>query len=332
MDLASIKPGLVTTRAAMREVFGGGTQEGIIPSETTPNILIYVDHESGKKYGYEDGWLEEKDELGPVFEYTGQGTQGEQTFLGRRGSRNAAVLYHVDAARTLRVFMTAGKVPGSKSAAKQQRYIGEFELDSKQPYTLREANDEKGERRRIIVFRLRPTGDYERVDQDVITRAKTTNAYPVSVGVAATRLPEPKMVEPKRKQASESRRAAQPSLIADLRQSHLRDQYLKKLRKQEHEVFAYQIKIAGTTTILKTDLYDATEHELYSVRGESNREEVRRAIGQLKDYVRHIRPRNPKLSVVLPERPHDDLLNLLHTEGIDVVHQDDTGYVRCSAT
>jgi 5-methylcytosine-specific restriction protein A len=315
----------------MKELFGGGTQEGIIPSETTPNILIYVDHESGKKYGYEDGWLEEEDDLGPVFEYTGQGTQGEQTFLGQRGSRNAAVLYHADAGRALRVFMTTGKVPGSKSAAKQQRYIGEFKLDSKQPYTLREANDEKGKRRRIIVFRLRPTGDYERRDQDVITRAETTEAYPVLAAVAESRLPEPKMVEPRRKRASESRRAAQPSLIADLRQSHLRDQYLKNLTEQEHKVFAYQIKIAGTTTILKTDLYDATEHELYSVRGESSREEVRTAIGQLKDYVRHIKPCNPKLSVLLPERPHDDLLNLLHTEGIDVVHRDGTGYVRCSA-
>ncbi|MFF3819938.1 hypothetical protein ACFYYD_25665 [Streptomyces bluensis] len=315
----------------MKKVFGGGTQEGIIPSKTTPNILIYVDHDSGKKYGYEDGWLEEEDELGPVFEYTGQGTLGEQTFLGLKGSGNAAVLYHADAGRTLRVFMAEGKVPGSKSAAKQQRYIGEFELDSKQPYTVREANDEEGVRRPIIVFRLRPAGAYERLAKDAIKPAEETNAHPVAANVAASRMIEPKMVEPKRKQASESRRAAQPSLIADLRQSDLREQYLKELVEQQHRVIAYQIKIAGTTTILKTDLYDATVHELYSVRGESSREEVRTAIGQLKDYVRHIRPRNPKLSVLLPEKPQEDLLNFLHTEGIDLVYQHDTGYTRCAA-
>jgi 5-methylcytosine-specific restriction protein A len=107
MDLAALKPGLMTTRAAMKELFGGGTQGGIIPSNTTPNILIYVDHDSGKKYGYEDGWLEEEDEFGPVFEYTGQGTRGEQTFLGLNGSRNAAVLCHADTGRSLRVFMAA---------------------------------------------------------------------------------------------------------------------------------------------------------------------------------------------------------------------------------
>jgi hypothetical protein len=328
MDLASIKPGLVTTRAAMKELFGGGTQEGIIPSTTTPNILIYVDHDSGKRYGYEDGWLAEEDELGPVFEYTGQGARGHQTFLGLPGSRNAAVLYHADAGKTLRVFITTKKAPGAKSAAKQQRYIGEFELDSQHPYTVREADDEKGERRRIIVFRLRPKGEYERLEKDAITRAETTTAHRVSATVATSLMPEPRQVEPKRKRASESRRAAQPSLTADLRQAELRDQYLTELTKQEHQVSAYQIKIAGTTTTLKTDLYDATEHELYSVRGESSREEIRTAIGQLKDYVRHIRPRNPKLSVLVPERPQDDLLDLLHTEGIDLVYRDGTGYTR----
>jgi 5-methylcytosine-specific restriction protein A len=328
MDIASIKPGLLTTRTEMKELFGGGTQGGIIPSNTTPNILIYVDHDSGKKFGYEDGWLAEEDDRGPVFEYTGQGTQGDQTFLGQNGSRNAAVLRHAQMGRTLRVFMAAGRVPNSKSAAKQQRYVGEFELNSEQPYTVREANDEKNERRRIIVFRMRPTGEFERLDKDAITRAETTDAQQISASVVTVAPEEPKVVEPKRKRASESRRAAQPSLIADHRQSNLRAQYLEELERKGHKVSAYQIKIAGTTTILTTDLYDTTEHELYSVRGESTRDEIRTAIGQLKDYVRHVRPRNPKLSVLLPERPQDDLLDLLHTEGIDLVYQDGVGYTR----
>lgn len=325
----------MTTRAEMQELFGGGTQEGIIPSTTTPNILIYVDHDSGKKFGYEDGWLrEEEDELGPVFEYTGQGTRGDQTFLGRNGSRNAAVLHHVAAERSLHVFMTIGKVPGSRSGAKRQRYIGEFELDTKQPYTVREALDEKDKRRRIIVFRLRPTGEYERLEKDAIKRAETTNAHWVSVDVAAGKLPEPdtdgpKLVAPKRNRSSESRRAAQPSLIAEHRQAVLRDQYIEYLEKQGHGVRAYQIKIAGASKVLTTDLYDSTEHELYSVRGESSREEVRRAVGQLKDEVRHIDPR-PKLSVLLPKRPQDDLVDLLRVEGINLIHQDGAEFVRCT--
>lgn len=332
MDLSSITPGLLTTRAEMKLVFGGGPQGGIVPSNSTPNILIYVDHDSGKPYGYEDGWLEEEDELGPVFEYTGQGTRGAQTFLGQRGSGNAAVLYHSDAGRALHVFMAAGRVPDARSAAKQQRYIGEFTLDLKEPYTVREARDDKNEQRRIIVFRLRPVGEYERLADDTVTRAAETLTQPISALAAANRLVEPKMVKPKTRRSSESRRAAQPSLIAELRQSELRENFLGELEKQQHDVFAYQIKIAGTTTNLKTDLYDATAHELYSVRGESSREEVRTAVAQLKDYVRHIRPRNPKLSAVLPEKPQEDLLNFLHAEGIDAVCRENMGYTRYSAT
>ncbi|MFJ4519465.1 hypothetical protein ACIP4Y_00670 [Streptomyces sp. NPDC088810] len=335
MGIASITPGLLTTRADMDELFGGGSQGGILPSTTTRNILIYVDHDSGKKYGYEDGWLAEEDELGPIFEYTGQGTSGDQTFLGTRGSRNAAVLYHGEAGRSLRVFMAEGKVPGAKSGAKQQRYIGEFALDRKQPYTVREAKDEQGKPRRIIVFRLRPTGEYQRLPQDLIRPAAKTKALRVLATVAATKLPEPKTttakkVAPRQKRAAESRRAAQPSLIAELRQSTLRNDYLEELTRKGHDVSAYQIKIAGTTTILTTDLYDATEHELYSVRGEGSREEVRIAVGQLKDYVRHIEPR-PRLAVLLPDKPQDDLLDLLHTEGISAIYPGDHGYVRNTA-
>ncbi|MES9519894.1 hypothetical protein [Streptomyces capoamus] len=332
MGIASITPGLLTTRADMDELFGGGSQGGILPSTTTPNILIYVDHDSGTQYGYEDGWLAEEDELGPIFEYTGQGTSGHQTFLGTKGSRNAAVLYHAEAGRSLRVFMAAGKVPGSSSGAKQQRYVGEFALDLKQPYTVREAKDRHGKQRRIIVFRLRPTGDYQRLPQDQVRTADQTQARRVLATVATTKLPEPKTtttkkVPPRRKRAAESRRAAQPSLIAELRQSALRDDYFQELIDTGHEVFAYQIKIAGTTTILTTDLYDATAHELYAVRGDSSREEVRTAVGQLKDYVRHVEPR-PQLAALFPEKPQDDLVDLLHVEGISVVYQDDHGYVR----
>ncbi|MGW1875917.1 hypothetical protein [Streptomyces sp. NPDC001975] len=329
MDIASIRPGLLTTREEMKILFGGGNQAGIISSTTTANILIYVDHDSGKKYGYEDGWLDEEDELGPVFEYTGHGQAGDQTFLGAKGSGNKAVLYHADHPyKSLRVFMAVGKVPDRNSSAKQQRYIGEFEVDTKQRYTVREAMDEAGEKRRIIVFRLRPKGDYERLPEDVISRAETTDTRRVLARVAATRLDEPKLTPPKKTRASESRRAAQPSLIADLRQALLREKYLKELTRQGHDVFAFQIKIAGTSKILKTDLYDATTHELYAIRGDSNREEVRTAVAQLKDYVRHIKPANPNLIALLPDSPQDDLLNFLHTEGIDLIYPDGAGYAR----
>ncbi|MEV7034078.1 hypothetical protein AB0N99_28125 [Streptomyces sp. NPDC093272] len=333
MDIASIKPGLLTTREEMKILFGGGTQAGIISSKSTPNILIYVDHDSGEKYGYEDGWLAEEDALGPIFEYTGHGQAGDQTFLGNKGSGNKAVLCHDDHPRkSLRIFMAAGKVPGSGSAAKQQRYVGEFELDKEQPYTVREALDEGGAKRCIIVFRLRPSGDYERLPQDFISCPQDTESRPVLARVATTRLDEPKLTRPRQRRVSESRRAAQPSLIADLRQGDLRADYLHSLTEQGHEVFAFQIKIAGTSKTLKTDLYDASTHELYAIRGDTSREEVRVAIGQLKDLRRHVTPGNPKLVTLLPHRPQSDLVNLLHAEGIDLIYQENNDYVRLQSS
>ncbi|MEU8863835.1 hypothetical protein [Streptomyces umbrinus] len=321
MNESPIKPGRLTTRSEMKERFGGGDQEGIILSKTTPNILIYTDHESGREYGYEDGWLEEEDDQGPIFEYTGKGRVGHQTFEGVSGSRNKAILRHVDDGNTLRVFMAAGKDPASKSAAKRQRYLGEFELDDKQPYTIREADDPEGNRRLIIVFRLRPKGSVQHIPEDAITPAKTTQVQQVSAAVTAS-----SMVEPPSKRASESRRSAQPSTIAEHRKMRILGDYLSFLEEQQHKVFAYQIKIAGTRSTLKTDLYDATDHVLYCVKGESSREEIRMAIGQLKDYVRHIKPANPKLAVLLPEKPHEDLQDLLNREGISLVYQDGEGY------
>ncbi|MCX4236377.1 hypothetical protein [Streptomyces ortus] len=322
MTESRIEPGQITTRAKMKKLFGGGDQEGIILSKATPNILIYTDHASGKEYGYEDGWLEEEDEQGPIFEYTGKGRTGHQTFEGLAGSRNKAILRHVDDGRSLRLFMAAGKDPSSNSSAKQQRYLGEFELDAKQPYTIREADDPDGNRRLIIVFRLRPKGTVQHIPEDAITPAPTTQVQQVSAAVTAS-----SMVEPPDRPVSQSRRSAQPSTIAEHRKMQLLGDYHRHLNEQQHEIFAYQIKIAGTRSTLKTDLYDATDHVLYCVKGESSREDIRMAIGQLKDYVRHINPANPKLTVLLPEKPHEDLQDLLSREGIGLVYQDGEKYI-----
>ncbi|WP_267883226.1 SAV_2336 N-terminal domain-related protein [Streptomyces sp. NRRL S-1868] len=165
----TVIPGQLTTRAEMKKLFGGGLQGGITPSTTTPNILIYSDHASGHRYGYYDGWLPENDEYGPLFEYTGAGTVGDQTFTGRAGANNKAILHHAENGRALRVFMADGKVRGS--ATKYQRYIGEFALDQRVPYITRRAPDDNGELRNVIVFRLRPIGDFVRNGKDEIPPA-----------------------------------------------------------------------------------------------------------------------------------------------------------------
>ena len=71
---------------------------------------------------------------------------------------------------------------------------------------------------------------------------------------------------------------------------------------------------------LLTDLVDQTTNVLYEAKGAATREAVRMALGQLLDYSRHV-PGNPKLAVLLPARPADDLLDLLGRHGVSCVYE-----------
>lgn len=184
MTSVQLELGDVVTRAEMQAMFGGGPQGGIIPSGTTDNILIYADHDSGKDYGYQDGWLAEEDEKGPVFEYTGQGVEVDQTaFLTSRG----------------------------------------------------------------------------------------------------------------------------------------------------HEVQRVKIRVKGLTATFWTDLYDVTDNVLYELKGSSGRNAVRMAIGQLHDYGRHIPKKDARLVVTLPEKPVDDLAELIAHAGMELVYEDGDQFIGWTA-
>ncbi|ARF59636.1 hypothetical protein B1H19_22800 [Streptomyces gilvosporeus] len=294
--------------------FGGGPQGGIVTSATTPNILIYSDHETGHRYGYYDGWLAEEDEKGPIFEYTGAGRIGDQTFTGRTGTGNKAILQHVDDGRALRVFIAAGKVPGS--GAKYQRYVGEFALDADLPYIIRQVPDDNGNLRKAIVFRLRPAGAVGREEQDDIPPAEKTRATLVPADVTAST-----MVEPENNKKTKGKRSAQPGTETERREAALSDDFQAFLKSRGHQVKRFQIKIEGLTSTLVTDLYDVTDHVLYEAKGSATRKDVRMAIGQLLDYRRHVTPAEPQLAILLPSKPDLDLRELLHKEGIALVYR-----------
>jgi hypothetical protein len=317
---SQIKPGQITTRAEMKELFGGGPQGGIVPSATTDSILIYSDRATGHRYGYYDGWLGEDDELGPIFEYTGAGTIGDQTFEGQKGSGNKAILHHVDDGRTLRVFIAAGKVPGS--GTKLQRYVGEFEIDVEQPYVIRQAPDDNGTLRKVIVFRLRPAGAVEHDAQDDIPPAKKTKVALVPAEITTST-----MVEPETNKKTKGKRSAQPGTETERREAALSDAYKTYLEGRGHRVKRFQIKPEGLTSTLLTDLYDASNHVLYEAKGTATRRDVRMAIGQLLDYRRHIMPSHPKIALLLPSKPDQDLQKLLIAENIALVYQDGDNFI-----
>ncbi len=80
-DAHPIKPSDVRTREEIKPVLGGSLYGGIVPSDEKADVLLFSDAEAGAEYGYDDGWLLEEDELGPVFEYTGAG-RSDQVFDG----------------------------------------------------------------------------------------------------------------------------------------------------------------------------------------------------------------------------------------------------------
>jgi len=340
-------------------VFGGSPQGGICPSEDMHSVNLYSDPDLGEQAGYYDGWLAEEDELGPVFEYTGAGKSGDQTFDGVAGSGNRAILRHAEQDRALRVFTRVGKLPGSDT--KTHRYLGMFTLDGMQPYVWRRVHGEDGNERNVIVFRLRPEGAVQHATQDVIPAAEETTAefVPFQVVTAAMFQSDPAtsggLLLPKQRvrKTSSSRksapnaetsgtfvvpeafstklslRAATAATIAVRHEAELTQAYKAYLDSAGHQTGAFQIKVKGLTSTLRTDLYDATDHVLYEAKGSNSREDVRMALGQILDYSRYVKAPGhegePQRVILLPAAPAPDMYTLLDRYDVGVVYRADDG-------
>lgn len=358
-DVGVISPGDVRTRAQIRAVFGGSPQGGICPSKSKHSVNLYSDPDVGEQVGYYDGWLAEEDKLGAVFEYTGAGKSGHQTFEGTAGAGNRAILQHAEDGRVLRVFTRVGKVPGSDT--KTHRYLGAFTLDSMEPYVWRRVHGEDGQERNVIVFRLRAEGDVQHTEEDVIPAADKTEGEFVPFGpvtaamfqsepATSGSLPLPKQHVPKgstpRKPAPNAEtigtfvvpetfstqlsiRAATAATVAIRREAELTQAYRAYLDAAGHQTGAYQIKVKGLTSTLRVDLYDATDHVLYVTKGSSSREDVRMALGQILDYSRYVKmPEHdgePKRVILLPAAPPPDMCPLLARYDVGVAYRSDDG-------
>ena len=78
----TVQRGETLVREQIHGVYGGNPQAGISRSSSTPNVLVYSDHEKAAANGYDfDGWNESQQ----VYYYTGEGKTGDQVML--RGNR-----------------------------------------------------------------------------------------------------------------------------------------------------------------------------------------------------------------------------------------------------
>ena len=303
-----IEVGSTTTRRAVSGKYGGSPYGGIEPSARTPNLFIYSDPVEGHKRGYIfDGWSEDEG----TFFYTGEGPSGDQKLT----AGNASIASHADDGRTLRVFVADGKVAGSQT--KRQLYIGEFRLDPTVPYVRPEAAGDDGALRTVLVFRLRPVGHALRRPEDRSEQAdlgapETVSIVPFDAARAVAGAADAVAIE--QHSSAVYRTSGSTGLLATRRENELVER-LMAARGGRSRFSRYRVTPDGALSALYTDAYDSVNHVLYEAKGTATREAVRMALGQLLDYSRWV-PGLPRLAVLLPARPANDLVSLLAKYGI----------------
>lgn len=135
---ADFEVGNSYNRRELNDRYGGGRYKGI----STPadhNLIFMFTSESGKAYGYEDGFRPDDKYL-----YTGEGREGDMTMDGG----NEAIRDHQASNTELHLFEDT-EFPWVVT------YRGEYEYDNHQWTIL---PDERNKRRDAIHFLLRPVG------------------------------------------------------------------------------------------------------------------------------------------------------------------------------
>jgi 5-methylcytosine-specific restriction protein A len=296
--------GSYLTREERADRYGGAKFGGIEPSRKTANVFLYSDPEEAEAFGYNfDGWNKDAS----AFSYTGEGQVGDQLF--RDG--NKALAHHAEDGRALRLFIADGIVEGTNT--KKQRYIGAFQVDPYYPHRQEEAPDRNGDPRTVIVFRLIPAGDVEVRDSDRSSTGEPSDSAHAS------------LVDIESHEASTFEQPGTQPLTAIRVESDLVSRYTVREAAEGRTLKRWRIMPPGELRPIFTDLYDPQSCELVEAKGTTTRLAIRQAIGQLYDYRRHLPDPNPRLSVLLPHRPSDDLLNLLKSCGISCIFETDRG-------
>jgi hypothetical protein len=289
----TLEPGDRIVRKDLQAQFGGRPQGGIGPSSRSPNIMLFTDPTTGHQHGYFDGWNAEDG----TYSYYGEGQVGDQRMI----SGNAAVLRHVEEGRSLRLFQ------GSRG---EVEYLGEWAVDEKQPFYETEAPDREGQTRKVIVFKLRPVGDFKIPAQTSMSDADQTSVEVVPVEEQYT---EAAFVDPSHEPYEAERREAK--LVRALRDH---------LVMHGHDVGRLKIIPEGEAKPLFADLFDKTYNALVEAKGSVSREAIRMALGQLLDYGR-FQPSATRI-ILVPERPRQDLLDLADSASIRVMWPSRNGY------
>jgi hypothetical protein len=291
----ALLPGETIERSMLQERYGGRTHGRIGPSTRSPNVLLFSDPAAAEPHGHFDGWRADG-----CFHYTGEGQRGDQ----RMKSGNAAIFKHADAGRALRLLVGAnGRVA----------YEGEFELARERPfYTTDAPETHNGPVRSVIVFRLRPLDRPPKPSSSPLDLLARAGVEDVALEEQWT---EMAFVAPGH-EPTEAERTAQALALA----------FSEHLVKQGHDVSRLKIVPAGEAKPLFADLIDRTGNTLFVAKGTIERGSIRTAVGQLLDYRRFVLPA-PRLAVLLPSMPREDLRAYLESAGVEYVYREGKKFV-----
>lgn len=288
-----IQVGEKLLRRQLHDRWGGGRYGGMEPSVKAQSVFLFNNPRVGAAFGYNyDGWHEDG-----TFHYTGDGQEGDQS---SRTGGNKSLMDAESLGRTVRLFRSEGV---------ETTYLGAFTL-ADPPYYRADAPDKNGEMRSVLVFRLLPVGDVEKANVDI-----------APLDVAG---PEELPVEANDIEAYAAQRPDEPP-IAVRREAKLVQQYVAWLHKQGQETMRNRVPIPGGGYLF-TDVFNKATQDLIEAKASAGRVYVRAGLGQVLDYSRFLEHKSR--SLLLPLRPSDDLVDLLHEHGVGVIWQGRSSFER----
>jgi hypothetical protein len=177
------------------------------------------------------------------------------------------------------------------------------------------------------VHNLRDAGLLEHIDRGTYRRLDIGEPEVVSLG-ATPPVPRdddndgaPDSVPLEHRKPPSSKKQAAAEAVALQREQTLTNAFEEALAALGHEYARWRIP-TKSNSYLFTDVWDSNDNVLYEAKGLATREAVRLALGQLLDYARYLKKNPPKLSVLLPERPSADMIDLLGLYNVGCTYQD----------
>jgi hypothetical protein len=298
------------TRSGLDGRFGGGIQGGILTPAGAKYIFLFSDPDAGSRYGYGfDGW---EDGEHRTFFYTGAGSTGPQALT----NRNKVLYESLSTGREVHLFLAVGTRAGSKE--KVHEYLGQFALDGAAPYRIETGlGADMKELRTVLVFRL------NRFNAEPLP---ASGGHPI-VGPVATHSGA-RVVSREANQVLTYKRAGIEESFGTRRERILEDKLIAWLQEQGKVASRLEVVICGQSARLYTDTWVASDRELFEVKGDATRNDVRMAIAQLLDCSRHIAPAPTRATVVLPTHPGPDLADLVSSCGLKLAIMTDVGLER----